>query len=409
MYMNIYYKPVVKKKIQANEYLWMLAGGDMQILTAKIAKKNNYNLLVTDKNKNAPCRFIADKFYDADIVNIKKNYQVLKKLNFNISGVFTIASDCHLTVNNIAKRLNLHHTPVNISEICKNKIKTRKFLKKFFTQPKSFYIKNYSQYKKKVKNLNCAYVIKHLNLSGSKGFRSFDKNFIMSKSFFYQIKNEIKNSQGILLEEKLQKNKDVKFSEISVESVWQDGKIIYFNCVDRIFKRDLSILTSLKSKLFDNVKDGYEIGHINPSAISKKKKLEIKKMLRKVGFHLGYDSLINCHILKLDIFFSNKGPIILEMTPRFSGGYDSTGSSFKRGLRLSEAMFKICKGEKFNKAEQLYYFKANKLKVLVLSRYLSGKRLFYLNILHSNNKKDINKIFNKIKKNQTIKNEQLKY
>lgn len=407
--MNINYKPAVKKKTQANEYLWMLAGGDMQILTAKIAKKNNYKLLVTDKNKNAPCRHIADKFYDVDIVDIKKNYQIIKKLNFNISGVFTIASDCHLTVNKIAKRLNLHHTPIKISEICKNKIKTRKFLKNFFTQPKSFFIKNYSQYKKKVKELNCAYVIKHLNLSGSKGFRSFDKNFIMSNNFFNQIKNEIKKSQGILLEEKLQKNKYVKFSEMSAESVWQDGKIIYFNCVDRIFKRDLSVLTSFKSKLFDNVKDGYEIGHVNPSAISKKKELEIKKLLRKVGFRLGYDRLTGCHILKLDIFFSNKGPIILEMTPRFSGGYDSTGSSFKRGLRLSEAMFKICKGEKFNKADLCYYFKANKLKVLVLSRYLSGKRLFYLNAPHANNKRNFNKIFNKIKKNQTIKNEQIRY
>ena len=407
--MNINYKSVVKKKTQANEYLWMLAGGDMQILTAKIAKKNNYKLLVTDKNKKAPCRHIADKFYDVDIVDIKKNYQIIKKLNFSISGVFTIASDCHLTVNKIAKRLNLHHTPIKISEICKNKIKTRKFLKNFFTQPKSFFIKNYSQYKKKVKELNCPYVIKHLNLSGSKGFRSFDKNFIISNSFFNQIKNEIKNSQGILLEEKLQKNKYVKFSEMSVESVWQDGKIIYFNCVDRIFKRDLSVLTSLKSKLFDNVKDGYEIGHVNPSAISKKKELEIKKLLRKLGFRLGYDRLIGCHILKLDIFFSNKGPIILEMTPRFSGGYDSTGSSFKRGLKLSEAMFKICKGEKFNKEDLSYYFKANKLKVLVLSRYLSGKRLFYLNAPYANNKRNFNKIFNKIKKNQTIKNEQIRY
>jgi biotin carboxylase len=287
----------------------MFAGGDMQILSAKIAKKNNYNLFVTDKNKNAPCRFIADKFYDVDVVDIKKNYQIIKKLNFNISGVFTIASDCHLTVNKIAKRLNLHHTPIKISEICKNKIKTRKFLKKFLIQPKSFLIKDYSQYKKKVKDLNCAYVIKHLNLSGSKGFRSFDKNFIMSNSFFNQI----------------------------------------------------------------------------------------KKLLRKLGLRLGYDRLIGCHILKLDIFFSNKGPIILEMTPRFSGGYDSTGSSFKRGLKLSEAMFKICKGEKFNKADLSYYFKANKLKVLVLSRYLFGKRLFYLNAPHANNKRNINKIFNKIK------------
>ena len=406
--MNTNYKLAIKKN-NNNKYLWMFAGGDMQLLTAKIAKKNNYNLLITDKNKNASCRSIADKFFDVDIVDINKNYQILKKIKFKISGVFTMASDCHLTVNAIAKKLKLHHTPIKISKLCKNKIKTRNFLKKFFLQPKSFIIKNYSQYKKKVKELKCEYVIKHLNLSGSKGFRSFDKNFVMSNSFFKKIKDEINNSEGILIEEKIQKNKDVNYSEMSVESLWQDGKIIFFNCVDRIFKRDLGGLTNFKSKIFDDVKDGYEIGHINPSEISKKKKLEIKKLVRKLGLHLGYDQLTGCHVLKLDIFFSSKGPIILEMTPRFSGGYDSTGSSYIRGLRLSEAMFKICQGEKFYKSDFKHYFKANKLKVLVLSRYISGKRLFYLNASHTINKRSINKIFEKIKNNQTIKNEQIKY
>jgi hypothetical protein len=50
----------------------MFAGRDMQILTSKLAKKNNYNLLITDKNKNALRRFIVDKFYDIDAVDIKK-------------------------------------------------------------------------------------------------------------------------------------------------------------------------------------------------------------------------------------------------------------------------------------------------------------------------------------------------
>ena len=30
------------------------------------------------------------------------------------------------------------------------------------------------------------------------------------------------------------------------------------------------------------------------------------------------------------------------MTPRLSGGYDSTGSGIARGLKLSEAIIRIC-------------------------------------------------------------------
>lgn len=146
--MNTNYKLAIKKN-NNNKYLWMLAGGDMQLLTAKIAKKNNYNLLITDKNKNASCRSIADKFFDVDIVDINKNYQILKKIKFKISGVFTMASDCHLTVNAIAKKLKLHHTPIMISKLCKNKIKTRNFLKNFFYNQKVLLLKIILSIKKK--------------------------------------------------------------------------------------------------------------------------------------------------------------------------------------------------------------------------------------------------------------------
>jgi hypothetical protein len=403
----------MKKKlnfIDSNKkYLWMLAGGDMQILPAIIAKKNKHNLIVTDKNKKAPCKKIADKFFNIDIINYKKNYKLAKKLNSLICGVFTIASDCHLTVNKIAKSLRLHHTPIYVSEICKNKIKTRRFLKKFFIQPKSFIINNYNQYKKKVLEINSDYVIKHLNFSGSKGFKEFQKNLIIKKYLFNQIRTELKNSEGILIEEKIKKSRNAAFSEMSAETIWQNGKIIYFNCVDRIFSRDLENLNLSKNNFFNNIKEGYEIGHINPSTVAKKKIKKIKKIMQKLGRHLGYKKFKACHVLKADIFFSDKGPIILEMTPRLSGGYDSTGSSFIRGIRLSEAIFKICQKQLFSKSDLSFFFKPKKKRVLVISRYLGKKRIFYLDSAYTKLKKSIKVIARKIKKNQTIKNEQLKY
>jgi phosphoribosylaminoimidazole carboxylase (NCAIR synthetase) len=259
----------------------MLAGGEMQLLTAKIAKRNKYNLIVTDRDKKAPCKKISDKFFDIDIINYKKNYDIAKKFNSRILGIFTIASDCHLTVNRIAKSLKLHHTPIYVSKICKNKIKTRKFLKKFFIQPKSFFIKNYNQYKKKVLQINSDYVIKHLNFSGSKGFKEFTKNTIISKHLFDKIRLELKKSEGILVEEKIKKSSNAIFSEMSAETIWQNGRIIYFNCVDRIFPRDLQNLNLSKNKFFTNIKEGYEIGHINPSTVSKIKIKEIKKIMGK--------------------------------------------------------------------------------------------------------------------------------
>ena len=215
----------------------------------------------------------------------------------------------------------------------------------------------------------------------------------------YNLKNK-----KIIIEEKLFPKKNT-LSEMSAETIWQDGKIIYFNCVDRIFPRDNMGYKNLPKSLYISYKAGYEIGHINPSLKPKKEILKIKKIMLKLGNLLGYNKMKKCHVLKADIFFSENGPIILEMTPRLSGGYDSTGSAIVRGFKLSEAMIKISKGERFKKNELKYYFKNNNKTVLVISKYINNKRLFYI----ASGEKKINNLFkdiiSKIKKNTLLKNE----
>ena len=54
--------------------------------------------LVTDKNKNAPCHFIVDKFYDIDVVDIKKNYQIIKKLKIFKLNFFLPTNELLLSI-----------------------------------------------------------------------------------------------------------------------------------------------------------------------------------------------------------------------------------------------------------------------------------------------------------------------
>lgn len=385
--------------------LWMVAGGDMQIPAAFYAKKNGYNLVVSDKNPNAPCKKYAKKFFCIDIVDLKKNEIIEKFLKKNLSGIFIIGSDAHYTCNYFAKRNKLHYTNLRISKICKNKFLTRKFLYGKFPQPESFILSNYEEYLRKINKFNKDYTLKQLNLSGSKGFYEFKANQKISRKKFLKLLNFNRKNKKVLMEEKLFSQKNV-ISEMSAETIWQDGKIIYFNCVDRIFSRDYKSLKKLPKFLHTNYKPGYEIGHINPSTKSKNEILKIKKIMFKLGSVLGYKKLKKCHVLKADIFFSKKGPIIIEMTPRLSGGYDSTGSGIIRGFRLSEAIIKICLGERFNKKEINSYFKGNNKKVLVISKYVKNKRLFYI----SSGKKSENlfeKIKINIKKNKLLKNKSI--
>ena len=388
--------------------LWMLAGGEMQIPTAYYAKKEGYNLIISDMNLNAPCKKYADKFFCVDTVDLKKN-KLVEKFNKNIlSGIFTIGSDAHYTSNFFAKRNKLHHTNLSISKICKDKNLTRKFLKGKFPQPKNFLILNYNDYISKIKYFKNGYALKQLNLSGSKGFHEFESNQRLTKNQFSKLINYNPKNKKIIMEEKLSSKKNI-LSEMSVETIWQDGNIIYFNCVDRIFPRDIIVSRNLPKSLYANIKAGYEIGHINPSLKSKKEILKIKKLMLKLGKLLGYKKMKKCHVLKADIFFSINGPIILEITPRLSGGYDSTGSGIIRGFKLSQAILKISQGQRFKKKEINYYFQGNKKKVLVISKYVKNKRFFYLS---SGNNKLINlfrKVKIKIKKNKLLKNERYFY
>ena len=54
----------ITKMINHNKKtLWMLAGGEMQIPAAYYAKKEGYNLIISDMNLSAPCKKYADKFF----------------------------------------------------------------------------------------------------------------------------------------------------------------------------------------------------------------------------------------------------------------------------------------------------------------------------------------------------------
>jgi len=97
------------------------------------------------------------------------------------------------------------------------------------------------------------------------------------------------------------------------------------------------------------------------------------------------------------------------MTPRLSGGYDSTGSSFERGLNLSKAIIKIALNSKFSKKEiNLYLKPKNKFSFLVLSKYSSNKRNFYMSKINKSLNYSVVDILGKINKKNTILNEQKK-
>jgi len=186
-------------------------------------------------------------------------------------------------------------------------------------------------------------IIKPVGLSASKGMG------VVSNSEKVKLSEFLKNAVGVsrqgeyIVEELLES--DGKFaSEASIETVVINSEVHFFNMVDRIFNSDLKKLPVEIG--LGSLKSGVEYGHINPTTRDDREIAEIVGQLQSLVADLEKDGLYarESFILKADIFFSKRGPIILECTPRTSGGWDSSFSSIVRGKPIQEIAISLSLG-----------------------------------------------------------------
>ena len=62
------------------------------------------------------------------------------------------------------------------------------------------------------------------------------------------------------------------------------------------------------------------------------------------------------HILKADIMLTTRGPMILELAPRLSGGWDSSFSTPERGADFVDGALGLALGETLDDAYWQNYF-----------------------------------------------------
>ena len=93
------------------------------------------------------------------------------QFNYEIKGVLTVAADCHETVAHVAKYLQLPGIDPEISNICRQKHKTRKILTDAgLLQPRFIVVDNIHDAREFAKKINVPVVMKATDNSGSRGF-----------------------------------------------------------------------------------------------------------------------------------------------------------------------------------------------------------------------------------------------
>ncbi|MFA6528003.1 MAG: hypothetical protein WCT46_00510, partial [Candidatus Gracilibacteria bacterium] len=341
--------------------IWLFAGGVMQEIAARRILKEGYKLIITDYNPKCVCAKYADKLVKTDTFDIAANIKAIPGLRkeFNIKGVLTVAADCHETVAHVARKLDLSGLDPEISKICRYKILSRKLLsEKGLPQPKAKEARSVKEAKSVMEEIGLPVVIKASNNSGSRGFVFVKEKKDLTKEAF---KNALENGTvGYVIIEELLEPIETEIAEQSVETLWCDGQMYFLNWVDRLFRKDCMLFPNLvktSGDLYKNIPWGIELGHINPAIHSAQTKAKVEKMIYDAGKAIGMDKQKGGHIFKADIMLTKKGPYIIEITPRLSGGWDSSMTTPLRGGDFIGGAIQLALGSKVDKEFIDKYFK----------------------------------------------------
>lgn len=329
--------------------IWLFAGGPMQESAARKILNFGYKLILTDLNKNCVCAKYANEFIECDTFNLEGNKAAAARLQkkYTVCAVVTVAADCHETVANISRQLGLPGISPEISHICRHKNLTRGALTRAgISQPRSACVQSIEEARSFLMVLGGRGVIKATNSSGSRGFSKIDSPTELTNEIF-EIAISAGTSRSVIVEETLTPRRDC-IAELSVETLWFNGKMYWLNWVDRLFRSDLDFFPSLLNYQSDSLNWGVEIGHINPARHSISVKNEIQNMVYAAGLALGMDEEMGGHILKADVMLTDAGPIIIELTPRLSGGWDSSGTTPARGADFQGGMIRMALGEQLD-------------------------------------------------------------
>ena len=326
----------------------------MQVPVLKYLRENEYKIILTDGNAECPGRVYADTFFELDIHSIQGHLEIIEKLpgdiKSNIKGVSCIATDSHKTVSAIAMELDLVGISPLLSELIGDKDKLRILLTEIgVTQPKFLSFSNKDGIENILEKIRETFVnqeeiiIKPLGWSASKGIRKLDE----MTSIESEIHNALQISRnGCAVIEEIVLPDGNLASEISIETLVENGKVNFLSTVDRIFAADLPHFQD--SRLPQSLNLGVEFAIISPSSRTITEFDKVLEDLQRLISHLQNIGAYRheTFILKADILFSTKGPVIIEATPRTSGGWDSSYTSPKRGLKIQELAIEISLGHK---------------------------------------------------------------
>ena len=282
----------------------IIGAGREQVPAYLIAKKMGLKIISTDQDENAPGFKFADHCLRVSTRDDKKTLEVVKDfcLGHQIDGVMTIANDVPLTVSRISNYYSLPGLSINSTLLLSNKMLMKeKFNQNHVQSPPFKKVNTLEDIVDFSNDYGFPLVLKPVDGRGSRGVILL-KDMKGARKFFSKIKSM--SNQDYLIVEKY-----IEGQQLSVESIFLNKKYFPIAFADRNY--DLKKVTE---PYF------FEDGGVMPSSVSADDKKKISELVKGASKSLGID----WGSVKADIVLSAKGPQIIELAGRLSGGYMST-------------------------------------------------------------------------------------
>jgi len=287
-----------------NNVLWIIGGGQLQVPLIREAKKLDLLTLVTDRDSKCVAKNSADYFYPVDIFDIDENIKLLFRLRqegIKLTGVIAAGIDANVTAAVVAKLAGLPGVDPYSAYLTHYKPAFRRFMEKAgLPMPKWREIATLAEASEAIEAIGVPFIIKNIDNSGSRGTKKFFEK--PDDEELIQAVNEAMSastSKTALVEELL------SGSEHTIETVFDvNGKFHRCFITDREFdaSNEWAVETGLR----------------HPSALPKAQQEQMYEITKRAAELLG----IMVGPAKVDMMMTENGPRIIEMTTRFSGGFD---------------------------------------------------------------------------------------
>jgi len=317
----------------------ILSGGVSEIPAINCAKELGLNVVVVDRNENAPGFSVPGVIKEVNSIADKE--AVLKiAQKHNVNGIVTFADPGVPAVAYVARKMGLEGLSEESATLGTNKVEMRKKLKeKGVPVPEFYYVKNKKEYQDAISHFPERCVVKAPDCAGSRGiYLVKDTSNFEETDYAYDYSMSFSGTGEILVEEYMQGQ------EICAETISHHGVCYVVQVTDQKAKQPPYFT---------------DCGYSQPSMLDDLTVKRIREIAIDANLALGNVDGSSC----TEMIVTKDGPKVVELGLRLAGDFMTTKMvPLSNGVNMAEAVIKIALGEpiditpRFNKGSCVRYF-----------------------------------------------------